>query len=113
MLEKLLKNKKGETITETLVSSIIAAMSMIIFASMAIAANNIITETKDVIEGYYNDLSNINKRDESFKKDDVTLKLYDRNNDNELFLYNTKDYSTPLFSNTSDSDNTKMVIYSY
>lgn len=107
MLEKLLKNKKGETITETLVSSIIAAMSMIIFASMAIAANNIITETKEVIEDYYNDLSNINKKDGSLKKNDASLEF-----DNSL-LNNETNYPTRLYSNISDSDNTKMVIYSY
>ncbi len=51
-LDKL-KSSNGETISETLVATLIAALSMVMFASMVIASKNIISNSKSVMENYY------------------------------------------------------------
>ena len=56
---KHLNNIKGETIAETLVSTLIAALSMVMFASMVIAANNIVTESDKKVREYYENSSKL------------------------------------------------------
>lgn len=48
-----IKSKSGESITETLAATLIAAMSMIIFASMVIASKSIISQSNDQMDYYY------------------------------------------------------------
>ena len=52
LLDKL-KSSNGETISETLVATLIAALSMVMFASMVIASKNIISNSKSAVENYY------------------------------------------------------------
>ncbi len=107
MIFKILKDKKGETIAETLVSSLIAAMSMIIFASMAIASKNVISNSRTIIEQYHTDKSLINTNDSSLSHGDATLVF------SEALINEVTDYSTPLYTNKDDEESTKLVIYSY
>ena len=108
MILKKLKNNHGESISETLVSSLIAAVSMIIFASMAIASKNIIAESKITIENYHKDKSLINMNDASFKNGDAKLEF------SNALINTVIEYTTPLYSNINDdSENTRMILYSY
>ena len=52
-IKKKLKSEKGETITETLVSVLIAAAAMILFASMITASQRILTKSEGIMEAYY------------------------------------------------------------
>ncbi len=52
ILEKL-KSTRGETISETLVATLIAALSMVLFGSMVVASQNIIKDSRSAMEKYY------------------------------------------------------------
>lgn len=63
---KYLKSKKGETIAETLVATLIAALSMVMFAGMVMASKTIIDASNKKIVEYYDGYSQL------FSKTDVT-----------------------------------------
>ena len=52
-LKHKLKSKKGETITETLVSVLIAAAAMILFASMITSSQRILQKSERIMDAYY------------------------------------------------------------
>ena len=52
-LKNKLKSKKGETITETLVSVLIAAAAMILFASMITSSQRILKKSESIMNDYY------------------------------------------------------------
>ena len=52
-LKNKLKSKKGETITETLVSVLIAAAAMILFASMITSSQRILQKSECIMDAYY------------------------------------------------------------
>ena len=52
-LKNKLKSKKGETITETLVSVLIAAAAMILFASMITSSQRILQKSERIMNAYY------------------------------------------------------------
>ena len=52
-LKNKLKSKKGETITETLVSVLIAAAAMILFASMITSSQRILQKSEHIMDEYY------------------------------------------------------------
>ena len=52
-LKNKLKSKKGETITETLVSVLIAAAAMILFASMITSSQRILQKNESIMNEYY------------------------------------------------------------
>lgn len=52
-LTNKLKSKKGETITETLVSVLIAAAAMILFASMITSSQRILQKSESIMDAYY------------------------------------------------------------
>lgn len=52
-LKNKLKSKKGETITETLVSVLIAAAAMILFASMITSSQRILKKSERIMNAYY------------------------------------------------------------
>lgn len=54
---KIWMDDHGETITETLVSVLVAAMAMIIFASMITASQRIITKSEKIMDAYYSGIS--------------------------------------------------------
>ncbi len=59
MLVRIIKNKKGETIAETLMATLIAALAMVMFAGMVIASKNIIEESNQKIKDYYDGFSQL------------------------------------------------------
>ena len=52
-LKNKLKSKKGETITETLVSVLIAAAAIILFASMITSSQRILKKSESIMDDYY------------------------------------------------------------
>ena len=52
-LKNKLKSKKGETITETLISVLIAAAAMILFASMITSSQRILQKSESIMNAYY------------------------------------------------------------
>lgn len=52
-LTNKLKSKKGETITETLVSVLVAAAAMILFASMITSSQRILQKSESIMDAYY------------------------------------------------------------
>lgn len=60
-IKKKLKSKKGETITETLVSVLIAAAAMILFASMITSSQRILKKSESIMDAYYTGISSMEK----------------------------------------------------
>lgn len=58
-LKNKLKSKKGETITETLVSVLIAAAAMILFASMITSSQRILQKSESIMAAYYEGEANM------------------------------------------------------
>lgn len=52
-IKNKLKSKKGETITETLVSVLIASAAMILFASMITSSQRILQKSERIMDDYY------------------------------------------------------------
>lgn len=58
-IKNKLKSKKGETITETLVSVLIAAAAMILFASMVTSSQRILKKSERIMDAYYTGMSSM------------------------------------------------------
>lgn len=71
---KKLKSTKGETISETLVSTLIAAIAMILFSSMVIASRNVIENSKKTINDHYEWITKMAFKD-SVKTEDADLEF--------------------------------------
>lgn len=111
---KKLTQDKGETISEVLVATLIAAISMLIFASMVIASKNIIKDSRETIRDYY-------KQNSLMEGNSTEVKKY--TNGEIIFgkapVYSKKVYDATdgfeLYSNEKNdaSEAFKMIIYSY
>ena len=58
-IKNKLKSKKGETITETMVSVLIAAAAMILFASMITSSQRILKKSESIMDAYYTGMSSM------------------------------------------------------
>ena len=94
---KKLKGSRGETITEVLVSTLIAALAMILFASMVIASKNIIKKSCDSISDYYRWTSKM------VSKDGVRSGTGTVSFDKDL-VYETDSYGVTVYHNESSGD---------
>ncbi len=110
MFFEKLKDTNGETISETLVATLIAAISMIIFASMAVAAKNIIKSSNEAVEKYYNGNSALAVKDTANSNvESLTgkVKLTEE-------ILNVEEYNVTLYANDyDDSEENTNYIYSY
>ena len=84
-----IKSNKGETIAETLVSTLIAALSMIMFAGMVMAAKNIVTESDKKVREYYDGCSKLISKTEIGSSDIGQMTLYV--NANGVYYYEYDD----------------------
>ena len=75
---KKIKTKKGETIAETLVATLIAALSMVMFASMVMASRTIVEESNKKVMEYYEGYSQVisTKEVRGTPMGDITLYSY-------------------------------------
>ncbi len=73
-LHDKLRDTRGETITETLAAVLIAAMAMIIFASMITASQRIITKSEAVMKDYYAGVSSMETAGTAAGTGTVTIK---------------------------------------
>ncbi len=106
---KKIKQKSGESITETLVATLIAAMSMVIFASMVIASKNIIKDGNERIQTYYAQNSKLTKKDSGLKSASAELGF-------STALINDSEYDITVYSNENSGDETSdnnMLIIGY
>ena len=77
---KYLKNKKGETIAETLVATLIAALSMVMFAGMVMASKTVVDESNKKIVEYYNGFSQLISKQNLTKTPMGPITLYTNSN---------------------------------
>ena len=73
-LEKL-KSTKGETISETLVATLIAAIAMLMFSSMVIASRNVIENSKKTISDHYEWTTKMAFSNDAVKKENAEAKF--------------------------------------
>ncbi len=112
-LKKLTENK-GETISEVLVATLIAAVSMLIFAGMVMASQNIVKSSRETIKDYYSRNSMMEVRGTEVKEYSGGKIVFSRSPVYEKSQYDSSD-GVKLYSNEKNesSDEYKMIIYSY
>ncbi|OON87366.1 hypothetical protein BXO88_03575 [Oribacterium sp. C9] len=96
---KKLNSSRGETITEVLVSTLIAVLAMIMFASMVVASKNIIENGRDTIKNYYIWISKMVIKD-GVKIENGTLKF-----DDTALVYDKKSYDVKVYENQPSESN--------
>ena len=87
---KIVNIKKGETIAETLVATLIASLSMVMFASMVIASKNIIENSNVMINEYYYGFATENHVKDKKIDENITIKVYSYDNGLLYFDYYDK-----------------------
>ena len=66
-----LRSKRGETIAETLIAVLIAAVALVLLASLITTSSKLIRESRDKLDAYYTKNNTLN----AFTGDDATIKL--------------------------------------
>ncbi len=88
---KFLKNNNGETIAETLVATLIAALSMVMFAGMVMASKTIVDTTNKKIVKYYDGFSQLISKDDVIDKNLGPMTFFTNKNGMIYYDYdNTK-----------------------
>ena len=106
-----LKERKGESVAEALVSLVIASLGMVLLAGMITASVNLITESRDTISDYVTADNRLEAREGSALsgtasvKDDTgrEMRLTDGDASSQIPVYyysNTEIGSTPVISPT-------------
>ncbi|MBE6005040.1 MAG: hypothetical protein E7232_13355 [Lachnospiraceae bacterium] len=119
-----IKNQKGETITETLVATLIAALAMILFASMIVASKHIIESGERNFKHYYEWNSKMSVKDDEVKNSNTgKVKFYHKYTEEphedteEPLVFGTDDnyYKVKIYFNQEASDDAEISnrIYSY
>ncbi len=86
-ISKIFNNKRGETIAETLVATLIASLSMVMFAGMVMASKTIIENSNVMLKEYYDGFKS-EKTVKDYKiDDDITIKVHTYNNGLLYFDY--------------------------
>ncbi len=70
-----IKNRSGESIAETLVAVLIAALALLLLAGTINTASNLITKSKNLLDTYYT--ANNNLATEETKKGTLTVTMQD------------------------------------
>ena len=63
-IKKLIQNEKGESITETLVATLVASFALILLAGMLTSSVNIIKRSKTSMKTYYDSLNKMVRMEE-------------------------------------------------
>ena len=74
MIKKLRQNK-GETLIETMVSLLIAVLSVMMLATAVLAATNVNKQTNEADQKYQSQLKAVEGMEESIKKEDVNVSI--------------------------------------
>ncbi len=77
---KYLNNKKGETIAETLVATLIAALSMVMFAGMVMASKTVVDASNKKVVKYYDGFSQLVSKQNLTKTPMGPITLYTNSN---------------------------------
>ena len=95
-IAKKLKNRRGETIAEVLVSLLIGAMAILMLATMVASATKIITSSSEKMKAYVIDGNNLAEQSSfsstgtvTFKKDGVPVKLTDKDSISVQYYVNS------------------------
>ena len=112
-----IKNQKGETITETLVATLIAALAMILFASMIVASKHIIELGEQNFKHYYEWNSKMSVKDDEVKNSNTGKVKFYHEDTEEPLVFGTDDnyYKVKIYFNQEASDDAEISnrIYSY
>ena len=100
-LQKKLRGKAGETLTETLVALLIASLALVMLAGAISSASGVVTKSRDKLGAYYaaNEASNgLVKRESGGNPGSITLS--DPGSANPGKQYDITYYENEEFSNT-------------
>ena len=105
---KKFKNKSGETLVETLVSMLIAVLSMGILCTAVMAATKLNSQTREMDEKYSSELYEVEGLDENADKKLQTLTVTFESADGSI-LYQTTTVDVTLYG----SDEGAFLSYDY
>ena len=80
IFSKIIKNRRGETIAETLVSTLIASLAMVMFAGMVIASKNIIEDSNKKVIEYYKGFSELVNKTNVESQVNIPITIYTNKN---------------------------------
>ena len=107
MIRKL-RQRKGETLVETLISMLIAVLSMGILSMATMTATNVNQEIRELDEKYSEELRQVESLDGSVKTSVQTLSLTFKSVDGTT-VYGTDTVSVTVYGN----DNASFIAYDY
>ena len=106
-----LNSQSGETIGETLVATLIAALALVMLAGAVSSGSNIILESKDKMNEYYEANNDISSGGGTSSSLVVSLKQEEEVGLEEVYLTDASPLSVNAFSNSIFS-NTEVISYS-
>ncbi len=107
-----LNSQSGETIGETLVATLIAALALVMLAGAVSSGSNIILESKDKMNEYYDAINDISSGVGTSTSLTVSLKQKEEVGlEEEVYLTDASPLSVNAFSNSIFS-NTEVISYS-
>lgn len=75
---KQIKNKltssKGESIAEVMVASLIAALALLLLATMIMSSTHLVQKSEKTMDDYYNQISNLDSGQANHSDSNVTIK---------------------------------------
>lgn len=101
---KYLNNRKGETIAETLVATLIAALSMVMFAGMVMASKTIVDASNKKIIEYYDGFSQLISKEEVTETSLKPITIYTNKNGVVYYEYSNTDNSDESEESGETSD---------
>lgn len=107
MIRKL-RQRKGETLVETLISMLIAVLSMGILSMATMTATNVNQEIREIDEKYNEELRQVESLDDSVKMSIQTLNLSFESADGTT-VYDTDTVSVTVYGN----DDAAFLSYDY
>ena len=102
LIWKKLKEPSGETLTETLVALLIAALALVMLAGMISSTTRIVTQSKATMKSYYENNNQVAKQGTAYDSATITLALAGVTGDGkaysvDVYLNNTLG-NTPVVS---------------
>ena len=95
---KKLNRQSGETLTETLVALLIAALALVMLAGMISSTTRIVTRSRTTMNSYYS--MNNNLAEQGTAEDTATITIADRGTTGETKAYSVSVYLNNTLGNT-------------
>ena len=99
-LGKKLRSRAGETISETLVSLLVASLALVMLAGAIAAATRVIVKSKNKLDSYYGESNTVAEQNSDDAKEGLTIQVEWGGGMKEQLTYNAYYYENDEFTST-------------